>query len=306
MNSDDENADEAIGRYRKMVGPAAIGTTIGQLTGYVDMLFGLSLQPGAWTAVTYSTRLFQFPMGVLNSSLQVPLFERFTHAARNDQKEELASELHRGLRFLWFVTLPVIAVLMSLVDPLVRLVFEGGKFDERSVSLVSTVLFFLVPSMFFYVGRDLLMRVFIATSDTITTSRVSILALIMNALFDWLFVFPLNMGVAGISLSSSCVTTISFSVLLLILRNRIHMRLRRLIVPVSCMSLAAAVCGLTASQSLKIIVPILGASKLALAADIGISALCGFATYAFASWLMRLQELNLILQPARAILFRNK
>ena len=54
--------------------PAILSSTIGQVYIYVDMFFASQLQEGAWSAIGYANRLFQFPVGVLVTAFLVPLF----------------------------------------------------------------------------------------------------------------------------------------------------------------------------------------------------------------------------------------
>jgi putative peptidoglycan lipid II flippase len=49
--------------------PAMLGTTIGQLTTYVDIFFTSTLALGSWTAIVMANRLIQLPIGVLQTAL---------------------------------------------------------------------------------------------------------------------------------------------------------------------------------------------------------------------------------------------
>ena len=45
--------------------PAVLSSTVGQIHIYVDMFFTSSISEGAWTAIGYANRVFQFPVGIL-------------------------------------------------------------------------------------------------------------------------------------------------------------------------------------------------------------------------------------------------
>ena len=57
--------------------PAVLSSTVGQIHIYVDMFFTSSISEGAWTAIGYATRVFQFPVGILVTAFLVPLFPIF-------------------------------------------------------------------------------------------------------------------------------------------------------------------------------------------------------------------------------------
>ena len=57
--------------------PAILSSTVGQIHIYVDMFFTSAISEGAWTAIGYANRIFQFPVGILVTAFLVPLFPIF-------------------------------------------------------------------------------------------------------------------------------------------------------------------------------------------------------------------------------------
>ena len=52
--------------------PAILSSTVGQISIYIDMFFASNLVLGAWTAVVFANRIFQFPVGILVTAFLVP------------------------------------------------------------------------------------------------------------------------------------------------------------------------------------------------------------------------------------------
>ncbi|MCQ2958084.1 MAG: hypothetical protein MJ180_04170, partial [Candidatus Gastranaerophilales bacterium] len=94
---------KSIKKIGEILFPAILGTTIGQLNIYIDMFFTSSLQEGAWTAVAYGNRVFQFPCGILITAMLVPLFPMFSKFVGDRDFDSLRKYFHDGLNSLFFL-----------------------------------------------------------------------------------------------------------------------------------------------------------------------------------------------------------
>lgn len=233
--------------YAAMMWPAIFSTSVGQLTVYVDCLFTNTIGQGAWTAVLMSNRLVQLPLGVLLTAMLVPILPRFTEQASSDRIDDLKAELRRSLRFLWFLSLPLATLFLVIPEPIIKLLFQHGEFNQESTRLVTLALVFLAPSIFFYVARDLMTRVFYAFKDSNTPFRVALIAIAVKALLDYSLVYHTNLGVAAISLASTLITLMNLSLLTWFLKKKIGgLGFSKLLKPVGIMLLASALCGAAA------------------------------------------------------------
>lgn len=237
--------DEGFKEYCSMLWPAIFSTSVGYLTVYVDSFFTVKyLEEGAWTAIVNSNRLVQLPLGVLLTAMLVPILPRFTEQAASGNIVDLKDELRRALRFLWFLSLPLAAIFFVLPTPIVRLLFERGNFNEHSTALVSWALLFLAPSIFFYVARDLMTRVFYAFKDSKTPYHIALIAIFVKAGLDWFFVTQTNLGVGGLSTASTLMTLVNLTLLTFFLKKKIgNLGFVQLLKPVGTMLIAAALCG---------------------------------------------------------------
>ncbi|WP_373532014.1 murein biosynthesis integral membrane protein MurJ [Vampirovibrio sp.] len=193
--------------------PATIGTTIGQLVTYVDMFFAASLGAGGWSAVTLSNRLVQLPLGVLQTALLVPIFPRFSRAAAEGNFEEIKRTFKVGVISLWLISIPLLVLMMIYTEPLIRLIFQHGKFDARATNLVSLALVYQALQIIPYFARDSITRVFYAFQDSKTPLMVGLLAIFVKALLNWWLVIKLNLGVGGITFAITLVTFINMTLL---------------------------------------------------------------------------------------------
>ncbi|HEY9712326.1 MAG TPA: murein biosynthesis integral membrane protein MurJ [Chroococcales cyanobacterium] len=231
--------------YCLMLLPAAVGTSIGQLIGFVDSRFCSGIE-GGWTAICMANRLFQLPLGILVTAAVVPLLPRFTEQAVNNEIDALKKEFRRAISVLCFIAIPLTMVLVVLPRQIIQLLFQHFNFTEDSTRIVTQALIYLTPSMVVYIARDLITRVFYGFQDTRTPFRVAVAAILIKIALDWLFVVILKQGVAGISLATSIITVFNFSILAFLLRRKIgRLGMSVLIRPVVFMILAAIAGGFT-------------------------------------------------------------
>jgi putative peptidoglycan lipid II flippase len=228
----------------EMLFPAIIGTSMGQLNVYVDMFFTASLPLGGWTAIVMGNRLIQLPLGVLQTALLVPVFPRFTQLVAQSNWEGLQQTFRLAVVSLWLVSMPILVFLLWYCEPLIKLFFQHGQFDARATHMVATVVVALAASIPAYFTRDTLTRVFYAFADAKTPLFVGALAIVTNAVLDAVLVKPL--GVAGIALSTSLVTTINMGLLMVLAQRFKHpLGLKALLLPfgqiVLCSALMAIV-----------------------------------------------------------------
>lgn len=293
--------------YCDMLFPLALGTSIGQLMVYTDAFFCMQLQEGAWTAVMNANRLIQLPLGVLLIGILVPLINRFNELLKSDREDrvdELKDIFRRSLRMIWFLTIPMAAILIAIPSPIVQFLFERGKFDITSREMFVVVLLFSAPGMFFYVTRDMAGRVFYAFEDSKTPLYIGIISLcLVKPLANYLLIGPLGLG--GIALSTTIVTLFNLSLLWFFLVRKIgHVGTKSLIRPACIMLLAAGAEGATAylvySKVAQVISPNIAMLPFGilpmLGIEIGIACVGGFLVYVAICFSFKLEETQMVLK----------
>jgi putative peptidoglycan lipid II flippase len=248
-------------QYLAMLWPAAMGTLIGQVTTYIDSGFCEQIGEGSFTVIVNANRLAQLPLGILTTAMLVPMLPRFSELAHAQDFDGLKNDYRRALRFMVFLSIPLTALLIALPEPIIQTLFQRGAFTARSTALVASALLFLAPQIPFYVGRDLITRVFYAMKDAKTPYYVAMVAIAVKTILDWLVVyaFPLvapRLGldttgsnlqiyqVAGMSLATTIITVMNLSILSFVLQKKIGLLgLRKTVKPLFLMGVAGTLCG---------------------------------------------------------------
>ncbi len=221
--------------------PAILSSTIGQIGIYIDMFFASNLILGAWTAVVFANRIFQFPVGILVTAFLVPLFPIFSRLAGEGDENSIRTYFNKGVGVLLFVAIPMIIFILLLAQDGISLVFERGAFDSNAVLMVSEALCFLSFSILPYVFRDSITRVYYAYNDSKTPFVIATSAIVLKAFLNWLLILKLNMGIAGITLSTSFVTLFNATMLGLFIHKRIKLDYKSLFINFGKMFVAAVI-----------------------------------------------------------------
>lgn len=210
--------------------PAILSSTMGQITIYIDMFFASTLQEGAWTSVVFANRIFQFPVGILVTAFLVPLFPIFSRLAGEKKFDDIKMYFNKGVGTLFFAAIPIVIMILVLAKDGVSLVFERGAFNSNAVVMVTEALCFLSISILPYVFRDSITRVYYAFNDSKTPFLIAMSSIALKAFLNWLLILKLNMGIAGITLSTSFVTLFNAVLLGLLMYKKIRLDYKTLFV----------------------------------------------------------------------------
>lgn len=246
----------------ELVFPAALSSTIGQIYVYVDMFFASQLKEGAWTAIGYANRVFQFPVGILVTAFLVPLFPVFSKLVGEKKYDDIKYYFHKGIGLLNFVAIPVMFGIIMLASDAVQLIFQRGEFDSNATYMVAQALIFLSFAIIPYVFRDSITRIFYSFNDSKTPFLIAFSSIILKFILNSLFIHRL--GIAAITLSTSLVTLFNATLLGCILLKRINLEYKQYFVNLLKMT-AAAVLAFGLNYILYINLPIQNQSWILLA-----------------------------------------
>ncbi len=205
----------------ELVFPAALSSTIGQIYVYVDMFFASQLKEGAWTAIGYANRVFQFPVGILVTAFLVPLFPVFSKLVGEKKYDDIKYYFNKGVGLLNFVAIPIMFGIIMLAYDAVQLIFQRGEFTQDATYMVSQALIFLSFAIIPYVFRDSVTRIFYSFNDSKTPFIVATSSIVLKFLLNMLFIEKL--GIAAITLSTSLVTLFNTTLLGIIISKKLKL-----------------------------------------------------------------------------------
>jgi putative peptidoglycan lipid II flippase len=199
--------------------PATIGLAATQLNLFVNTILASMLIEGSVSWLAYAFRLMQLPIGVFGVALatvSLPLVSR--HAVTGDLTG-LRTTLSGAIRLVCALTLPATFGLLALAEPIVRLLYQRGRFVAADTDRTAAALAAYCVGLCAYAAVKVLVPAFYALGDTKTPVRASFLSVAVNLAGNLALMGPL--GHVGLALSTSLTMLFNFGQLSWAMRRRL-------------------------------------------------------------------------------------
>ncbi len=178
---------EGVNDVMKVMAPATLSSGMLHINVYTDLYFASYIENAA-AAMRYANFVVLTPLGIISNMILVPFLPVFSRLAAPENWEELKLRIRQGLILTALTMLPLTAIFVALSNPIVKIIYERGVFKSADSAIVAPVLLAYGVGMFFYLGRDVLVRVFYALGDGQTPFKVSIINIFINVILDYLLV----------------------------------------------------------------------------------------------------------------------
>ena len=202
----------------KMI-PGSIGVAAFQINVLVTQSFSFWFDPTIVATFNYSVRLMELPQGIFGVSLATFLLPTLSGLAAEKKFPEFRTTLKQGLSYLSFANLFAAGISLSLAVPIVRLLFERGKFDAEATHRVALALACLAPGLLLFSMNNILARAFYALSDIKTPMKISLVCLALNLAFALGLVREYRE--AGLAVANTMSAAINTTLLFFALRKKL-------------------------------------------------------------------------------------
>lgn len=179
--------------------PGTIGVAAFQLN--VTLVLGVAfwVDPKIVASFNYAVRLMELPQGMFGISLATYLLPTLSGLAAENKLLEFRTTLRHGISTLIFLNMIAAVLLVVLAEPIVRLIYEHGRFTADATDRVAFALVCLAPGLVAFSTVNILARAFYALGDTRTPMKISIACLALNLALACAMVKPLHQGGLGIA-----------------------------------------------------------------------------------------------------------
>jgi putative peptidoglycan lipid II flippase len=199
--------------------PATLALSVNQINIVVSNILASYLPAGSITYLFYSMRLIQFPVGIFGVAMGTAVLPTLSaHAVKGDM-DNLRSDFSFALRMLFFITIPAMAGLIVLREPIVNLLFQRGKFEYAATVGTSQALFFYSLGIWAIVGVRTVTACFYSMQDTKTPVKIAVVGMLTNVAVSLLLMKPMNHN--GLALANTVAATVNFSMLFFMLRKKL-------------------------------------------------------------------------------------
>ncbi len=251
----------------KLMIPAIFGAAAYQIAIFIATIFASSLREGSVSWLFYADRLAQLPMGVFTVALGTVLLPSLSMAHSMNDQSGFERNLMRSLCFTSVIIMPIATLLFLFAEPLMVLVFEGGRFTRESSINAALALKAMTLGLWAASCHTIAVRGFLARRNTLTPALLGFFSLGLGVVLSLLLMgspasseaqgsaaisriqqmlagfLPLySFGHVGLAISSSLAALISFLLLYCLLARKLHAFPTRIFLLASLKAFLATAC----------------------------------------------------------------
>jgi putative peptidoglycan lipid II flippase len=212
--------DPGVRRILKKMGPAVFAVSAAQVSLLINTSIATRLATGSVSALQYADRLMEFPTAMLGVALGTILLPNLAKANTEDNTTEYSALLNWGLRLTFLLALPAAVGMAALAEPLIATLFHYGKFTAETIHAAALPLMAYSAGLVGIILVKTLAPAFYARQDIRTPVRIALVVLVATQVMNYIFVWQMNMQVAGLALSIGVGACLNALLLYVILRRR--------------------------------------------------------------------------------------
>ena len=224
-------ADPGVRKVVALMTPAILGTSAVQINVLINTYFVSGID-GAQGWLSYGFRLMQFPIGLFGVAVGTAAIPVLSRLASEGKIKDFRDTVSSSMNLVFLMTLPSACGLIVLGEPIVRLIYERGKFDATATSMTAVALAGYSIGLTGYAAIKILSPAFYALNDAKTPMIIAIASIGVNLigsyfLREWMSHYgvtpetPHGYGHVGVALATSIVALVNFFALALLMRRRI-------------------------------------------------------------------------------------
>jgi putative peptidoglycan lipid II flippase len=272
---------------------------------------------GSVSALSWGWRLMQIPQTLIGTAMGTVIFPTLAALSAMGDESGKRDAMSGALRFILIASIPAAVGLIVVGRPLISLL-ERGAFDSSASDFVYSTLQGFALGLIAHSMLEVVARSFYADKDTLTPLWAALggaaINLTLSFLLSGILTAPATVAdapleataftgnVGGLAWANSIGTAFEVLVLLFWLRRRWHGINQSQLAATTVKTLAASLIMALAILAIEAIWTALGLDGRGLAftvAEIALTVVVGAVVFAISAFLMKLDELNMLLDIVR-------
>ena len=189
----------AVRRILRLMGPAAFGVSISQISLVINTIFASFLVTGSVSWLYYADRLMEFPAGVLGVAVGTILLPSLSKYHADANQDEYARLLDWGMRITVLLAVPSAAALAVLALPFIATLFHYGRFSAQDAWMTQQALVAYSLGLVGMILVKILAPGFYARQNVVTPVKIGLVTLLATQAMNLAFIGPLKH--AGLALA---------------------------------------------------------------------------------------------------------
>lgn len=211
--------DEGVRTVLGLMAPAVIAASAVQINVLVNSAFAARLGDGPVSWLNIAFRLMQLPLGIFGVAVATVTLPLVSRSAAVGNTAEFRSALAHSIRLVLLLTIPAAIGLIILAEPIIRLIYEHGRFTPEATRQTAGALQFYAIGLAGYSADKVLAPAFYALNKRYLPMMVAFTSIVVNFSLNWFLTVHLNWGHRGLAFSTSVVAITNFFFLYSMMRH---------------------------------------------------------------------------------------
>ncbi|HEX5563359.1 MAG TPA: murein biosynthesis integral membrane protein MurJ [Sporosarcina sp.] len=194
---------EEVKEFYGIFWPVGLTIAVGQINLMVNTYFAAGLGEGVVSNLNYAFRLVNIPQAIFGVTIATIAFPIIAQARAENNMQKFRKGIEKGLLYLLVFLTPMLAGMWLLMDELVEVVYQRGKFTESATIITASYAVFYIGSAFFYSIQAVVAKGFYTLEKGQYMMRIGLISIVLNIISN--AIFSKIYGAQGIALSASLV-----------------------------------------------------------------------------------------------------
>ena len=202
----------AIGQTLKLFGPALLGVAAIQINILVGTILATLLPAGAVSYLYYADRIVQLPLALFGIAMGTALLPTLSEHLAAGRPDDAKHDLRSGLAWLTWITLPAVAGLFMLAEPIIATLFEHGKFSHEATIATADALKAYGVGLIAFCWVRVLSTACYAGKDARSPMRFAVIGVIANIILS--IILMQSLAHVGLALATSLAAFLNVGLLI--------------------------------------------------------------------------------------------
>ncbi len=211
--------DSGIKEVIKLAMPVLISSWVQPICTLINTRVGSGLGDGAVSGLNWANKIYIIMVGVFAYAVTNFIFPKLSRQSAGGDDDGFAKTTRSSLGWTVFIIGLISALFIALSEPIIKVVFEYGKFSSDSTKITARALFYYSFGMMGYAVCEILNKSFYAIQDGVTPMVVSILGVVINIGAVLTLVSVFDMGIGGLALATT-ISSVFIAIALMIMINK--------------------------------------------------------------------------------------
>jgi putative peptidoglycan lipid II flippase len=265
--------------------PSLIGLSVDHINAFVDTNCASFLSLGSVTSLYYSNRVMQLPLAIFGLAFASVSLPAMSKAYAQKDMATFKKSLNYSIRFTIFTLVPSASGLMAIGLPIIKILFEHGKFTAAASIMTDNALFYYSLGLPAYAVAKIFANTFYSFQDTKTPVKIAIWAMILHVFLCINLMH--SMGVGGLAFATALSSYFNVIVLAIYLRKRIgNLGLKQVMFSSFKSLIASIITAVVAWNACKV------SENLFICIPVAI--FCGILAFIASSYILKSEELKTV------------